>query len=190
MAVTTDLHREKELIERARNSPEAFGELYEQYYGQIFGYALRRTADVDIARDVTSATFFKALQSIRSYRWQGIPFSHWLYRVASREILNHHKRAKREPNYQTPDIEVSTAIREELISSENEMKKYENYLDLRDSISKLPLRYQEVITLKYFEDMDIKQISSIIGRPEGTIKSLLHRGIERLRKVIESEGKV
>ncbi|OGO37893.1 MAG: hypothetical protein A2147_06430 [Chloroflexi bacterium RBG_16_57_8] len=78
------LERERNLVDRAKTSSEAFGELYDLYYRQIFGYALRRTADIEVARDVTSAVFFKALRHIKGYRWQGISVSHWLYRIANR----------------------------------------------------------------------------------------------------------
>src|SRR3990172_3695717 len=116
-----NLEQEKDLVDRARNSPEAFGELYDKYYNQILGYALRRTADIEVACDVTSAAFFKALQNIKDYHWEGIPFSHWLYRIASREILDHHIKRKRETNYEIATNANTTPLREELVSSENEL---------------------------------------------------------------------
>jgi RNA polymerase sigma-70 factor (ECF subfamily) len=60
-----DLEQEEKLVERAKNSSEAFGELYDMYYDQIFRYALRRSADIDLANDVTSVVFLKALNNIR-----------------------------------------------------------------------------------------------------------------------------
>ena len=57
-----DLEQEKELVEKARNDTEAFGELYDQYYPQIFGYVLRRTASIEIAQDITSEVFFQGFE--------------------------------------------------------------------------------------------------------------------------------
>jgi len=62
-----DLEQEKELVERAKNDAEAFGELYDQYYSKIFGYVLRRTASIDIAQDITSEVFFKALKNLGQF---------------------------------------------------------------------------------------------------------------------------
>ena len=181
-----NLEQERNLIEKARNSAEAFGELYDIYYDQIFGYALRRTADIDTAKDITSAVFFNALRHIKNYRWQGIPFSHWLYRIANREIVDHYNRKKHEVLGNSKEIYLEAQNSDGWrASGENELRKYEDYLDLQRYISKLPTKYQEVITLKYFEDKDIKEISSILHKPEGTVKSLLHRGIEKLRKMME-----
>ena len=53
------LEEEKELVERAKKYPEAFGELYDIYYSKIFGYILKRVADIEIAQDITSETFLK-----------------------------------------------------------------------------------------------------------------------------------
>ena len=78
-----DLEKEKELIKRAQNDPQAFSELYDQNYSKIFGYVLKRVADVEIAQDVTSETFLKSLKNIKRFKWKNISFSCWLYRIAS-----------------------------------------------------------------------------------------------------------
>lgn len=89
-----DLDQEKQLVERAKNDTEAFGELYDQYYSQIFGYILRRTASIGIAQDVTSEVFFKVLKNLGQFRWRGTPFSSWLYRIAAHEIANYFRKSK------------------------------------------------------------------------------------------------
>jgi len=63
-----DLHEEKELIKRAKQDPEVFAELYDQYYSKIFGYVLKRTANLEIAQDIVSETFFKALKKLWQFR--------------------------------------------------------------------------------------------------------------------------
>lgn len=185
-----NLDEEKDLIERAKNSSEAFGELYDIYYDQIFGYALRHTADIDVAKDITSAVFFKALKSIKKFRWQGVQLSHWLYRIANREIVDRYNKGKREVRYghNTSGLLETHDVREEMVLGREELRKHDDYLDLQSYISKLPSKYQEVITLSYFEDMDMGEIARILRKPEGTVKSLLHRGIDRLRKMMEPQG--
>ena len=65
-----------------------------------------------------------------------------------------------------------------------ELRKNEEYQTLWEGISRLPPKYQEVITLKYFEDKELKEIAEILRKPQGTVKSLLHRGIEKLRSTL------
>jgi len=184
-----DLKQEKELVERAKNDTEAFGELYDQYYSKILGYVLRRTASIEIAQDVTSDAFFKALKNLGQFRWRGVPFSSWLYRIATHEIANYFRKSK---HRQSCLEEVSNSIsisnpsaETELLEAEAELKRREDFLILHENISKLSVKYQEVITLRFFENKQVKEIGEILGKREGTVKSLLHRGLEKLRKLME-----
>jgi len=184
-----DLEQEKELVERAKSDSGAFGELYDQYYSQIFGYVLRRTAHIEIAEDVTSEVFFKALKNLKQFRWREVPFSSWLYRIATHEIANYFRENKHQPlslEEVSNSISSSSASAEaELLEAEAELKRHEEYLALHANISKLSIKYQEVITLRFFENKQLKEIGEILGKREGTIKSLVHRGLEKLRELME-----
>ena len=184
-----DLEREKELVERAKNHTDAFGELYDLYYSEIFGYVLRRTASIEIAQDVTSEVFFKALKNLRQFRWRDVPFSSWLYRIATHEIANYFRKSK-QMQVCLEDVADSISISNpsaetELLEAEAELKRHEEFLALHENISKLSVKYQEVITLRFFENKQLKEIGEILGKREGTVKSLLHRGLEKLRKLME-----
>jgi len=184
-----NLEQEKALVGRAKNDAEAFGELYDQYYSQILRYVLRRTASIEVAKDVTSEVFFKALKNLGQFRWRGVPFSSWLYRIATNEIANYFRK---NGHLQTSLEELSNSIsisdpstETELLQAEAELMRHEEFLALHESISKLPIKYQEVIVLRFFEDKQLREIGEILGKREGTIKSLLHRGLEKLGKLME-----
>lgn len=183
------LEQEKRLVERAKSDTEAFGELYDRYYSQIFGFVLRRTASIEAAQDVTSEVFFKALENLRRFRWRDVPFSSWLYRIASHEIANYFRKNKHRQfrlEEVSDSINLSNASPEtELVEAEAELKRHEEFLALHENISKLPVKYQEVITLRFFENKQLREIGEILGKREGTVKSLLHRGLEKLRKLME-----
>ena len=181
--------QERELVERAKNNGEAFVELYDQYYSQIFGYVLKRTANIEVAQDVTSEVFFKAFKNLRQFHWRGVPFSSWLYRIATNEIANYFTKNK---PWQFSLEEVSNSVgssdpsaETELLQAEAELSRREDFLTLHENISRLQLKYQEVIVLRFFEDKQLKEIGEILGKREGTVKSLLHRGLEKLRKLAE-----
>jgi RNA polymerase sigma-70 factor (ECF subfamily) len=187
--MAVDLKQEWELVERARQDTEAFGQLYDQNFGRIFGYVLRRTASVPIAQDITSDVFFKALKNLRQFRWQGIPFSAWLYRIAANEIASYYRKRRREETHTFQSARAGDPVGNpssvEITQAEDILMRHEEYLSLHMTITKLPPRYQEVITLRYFEDKQIKEIAQITGKREGTVKSLLHRGLERMRKLMD-----
>ncbi len=179
-----NLKEEKELIKEAKKNPEIFGKLYDQYYSQIFGYVLKRVADLEIAQDITSETFFKALKKLWQFRWRNIPFSSWLYRIANNEIANYFRKNKYKPVSleKIPEPITVTNPSTEILEAEQELKKHQDFLILQEKITQLPVKYQEVITLRFFEKKKIKEIAEILGKKQGTIKSLLHRSLEKLKK--------
>jgi len=89
-----DLNEEKELIKLAKKEPEVLAKVYGHYYPKIFGYVLKRTANLEIAQDITSETFFKALKKLWQFRWRNISFSSWLYKIATNEINKYFRRGK------------------------------------------------------------------------------------------------
>jgi RNA polymerase sigma-70 factor (ECF subfamily) len=187
-----DLQQEKVLIEQAKSDPEMFGKLYDQYYLQIFRYILKRIARVEVAQDVTSTVFWKALNNIQKFHWNGVPFSAWLYRIANNEIVNHfRKNGQRQEEVEkfVNSVELASPSPEsELLEAEAKLQKYEKFLILHQSIERLPFRYQEVIVLRYFENKHIHEICEILGKREGTVKSLLHRGLVKLRDLVTSNA--
>lgn len=174
---------EEELVKRAQHSREAFGELYEAHYHRIFNYALKRTANVQLALDITSVTFLKAMEQIGKYKWRDIPFAAWLYRIAGNEINDHYRKESRHTVSidSLTDLSDTSDYADEINHAEEELGKHEEFLRLHKKLSELPDMYQEVIVLKFFEKKKIKDMVKILGKKEGTIKSLLHRGIEKLR---------
>jgi RNA polymerase sigma-70 factor (ECF subfamily) len=184
-----DLNQEKELVRQAQNTPDAFAQLYDLYYPKIFGYVLRRTANLEVTQDITSETFFNALRSLWQFRWRNIAFSSWLYKIATNEINQYFRKAEYKKSISLEELQeqgfepISSYNPEsELIEAQEKLKKHQDFLEIQVKIVRLPAKYQEVIALRFFEQKQIKEIAEILGKKEGTIKSLLHRAVEKLRE--------
>ncbi len=181
---------EKEIVESAKADPEAFGRLYDIYYPQIFNYILRRTANKSLAEELTSNTFFKALDKLWTFKWRNLPFSAWLYRIASNEI-NSHYRFKKKSKIADVELELLTNLKseeltdEQILCEENRNNNEKIKTRVLEEIYSLKPKYREVIVLRYFEDKSISDISAILIKSEGTIKSLLHRAIKKLQERFE-----
>lgn len=185
----------KKFIQRAKRDPEAFGRLFDTYYRPIFGYILRRTANIELTQDLTSETFFKALKNLRQFEWRGEnSFSSWLYKIATNEINMHFRKNK---NIFSLNPENSKLLEKipasekslpdsEIIAAQEELNQRQEFLKIHRELKKLKNEYQAVITLKYFEKKKIEQISRILDKPEGTIKSWIHRGLKELRKSLQT----
>src|SRR5882724_12649759 len=84
------------LVEAAQKDPSRFAELYELNFARVYAYIARRVGDRDVAQDLTSDVFHKALASIQSFECRGIPFAGWLMRIAANMIVDRSKRSGRE----------------------------------------------------------------------------------------------
>ena len=176
------LEEEKKLVMRAKKEPEAFGLLYDEYYSAIFGYVLKRTVDIDLTKDIVSETFLKALKNIQGFKWKNISFSFWLFRLASNETVNFFRKKKTASLTQNINPVSKDNPLEETIRAGEELKNHQDFLEISRKIRNLPEKYQEVIVLRFFEEKSLKEISEILNKREGTVKSLLYRGLEQLRK--------
>ncbi len=192
-ALDNPANSERLLVERAKNDPLAFGELFDTHYDSILNYILHRTANVALAEELTSNTFYKALDKIGSFRWMNVPFSAWLYRIAANEINSHYRKNKKRSDIQLESISEKTEDEfekadKEITAAEDEVARNRLFTELHAAIQSLKPKYQEVIVLRYFEKKSLIEITQILGKAEGTVKSLLHRGIENLKKNISASS--
>lgn len=177
---------ENELLTEIKNDPSAFSKLFNLYYRAIFGYIFRRTGDFDDAADIAADSFLKAFQHINQFSPRGISVKVWLYRIATNEVnlyyRNQRKRSKLFGQQDLQDAETfKQYIEEDRLILEQELCRHQQFLTILEHLKKLPVKYQEVIALRYFEDKGNKEIAEILDTKEGTVKSLLSRGLEKLR---------
>jgi len=179
---------EQVLVEKAKNDPEAFAILFDKYYAGILSYVFHRTLDMGLAKDITSETFLKAFISLNRFTWRNNGFSAWLYKIATNEVNMYYRKGKYKPvslnslqeQFGLDIIDSSTT---EVAQFEAGLKEkiYEDFIFLQSKMRDLPVKFQEVLALRYFEHKSIKEIGEILEKNEGTIKSLLSRGIDKLK---------
>ncbi len=169
---------EAQLVERAKRDPSAFGQLYERYIDRIYSYIYYRVGDAREAEDLTARVFFRALARIGAYKQRGAPFISWLYRIAHNLVANWHRdRGRRN--------EVSLDVLLDLHAAEgpqqHSVERDEEDRALLEAIRHLPEDRQQILILKFVEDLTNAEIGEILGRSEGAIKSLYHRTLLELR---------
>lgn len=177
---------EKGLIEAAQSDPLAFGALYERYVDRIYNYVFHRVGNVHDAEDLTSRTFFRALSHLSEYRDRGYPFSAWLYRIAHNLVANWHRDRSRRPVIALDEVVVhnlSEQHPETMAESRDVTRLVQEIIQGLD-----PLR-QELLVLKFHEELSNADIGKVLGRSEGAIKSLYHRTLLQLREEMERRGR-
>lgn len=180
------MHKESDtaLIARAKEDPEAFGLLYERYVGSIYNYIYYRTGNHHDAEDLTARTFYRALKHISRYVDRGAPFSAWLYRIAHNVVANWHRDTKRRQIISLDELVMGALKREDPATLTEE---YEEQDMLLQAVRRLPPERQQLLILKFVEQMSNAEIAQVMGRTEGAIKSLYHRTLVALREDLISQ---
>ncbi len=180
---------EEQLLQEIESDPQKFAGVYEAFYKNIFGYAFRRTTNYDAAKDIAAETFLKAYAGIGKFQWRNISILHWLYRIATNEINKYFNRRKYLPeSIHRIQEEYGVAITDyanaetERIMLEEELQRHRDFIKINELMKKLDTKYQEVLALRFYERKSIEEIAAILGKKTGTVKSLLSRGIERLKQ--------
>ncbi|MBK7403928.1 MAG: RNA polymerase sigma factor [Phycisphaerales bacterium] len=161
-----------DLIARAATDDRAFAELYRLHYVGISGYILRRVGDSHLAEDLAAETFLDAWRAIGRYRQTGIPFGHWLLRIATNRV-NRWARRRREPVVGVTD--TAAAAPPERGDASHALA----------ALARMAPKHQAVLSLHYVEGLSVEQVARVLECSPGTVKSRLHRARESMRRELE-----
>ena len=175
--------QERDLVQAAqRLDPSALGSLYEVYYPKVYGYAYLQLGDVQLAEDVASDVMLRLLESIKSFRFRGVPFRAWVYRIARNRIIDVLRRRRRRR-----EVDLHEGI---AANREDPAAAMDRSLDrsrLQVALRRLKEEQRQVIILKFMEDFDNASAAKVLGRSQGAVKSLQHRALISLKRIL-SEG--
>lgn len=163
----------------SKGDTDAFSYLYEQNIGRIYNYVFFRIGSEADAEDITARVFHRAFNHIGRYVEKGVPFSAWLYRIAHNLIANWHRdnHRKKEVSLEDQlDFPHQGDLPERTLEQQQETER------LLKAIRRLSPDRQQLILLKYLEDLPNAEIAVIMSRTEGAIKSLYHRALIALRE--------
>ena len=160
---------------------DEFEVLYNKYSAELYIYALSLCKDHHLSQDLASETFFKALLSIEDSQDY---IKYWLFRVCKNLYLDYLRK-----NKCLQDIEINA---NKLLVEDNTLDKIilsEQRRRIYYEILKLQTSYKEVITLYYYCNFTLQEISSIVGISQGAARTLLFRARKKLKTVLEEELK-
>jgi len=168
---------ENDIVEAAKKDPKQFEALYKKYYEQIFRYIHQRMDDKEMAFDITSQVFLKAMINLPKYKYKGVPFSSWLYRIAMSEVYQSFKDKK-----STRTVNVDTNNVEDIIDEVEQDNTGEMRQVLIEVIGDLPEIELQIIEMRYFEKRSYREIGDILGMTENNAKVRAYRIVEKLKK--------
>lgn len=175
------LDGEVKLIKMAiEGKASAFGPLYDYYQPKIYRFVLIKVGRREEAEDLTHEVFLQAWQNIQNYKHRGFPFSSWLYRIARNRIIDHWREERSVVNIDRVNPEYFAVP---AVSAENTIQKIE-IERVRLALQKLKPEYQDVIILRFVEDLPVKEIAAALEKSEGAVKLLQHRALKELKSVL------
>jgi RNA polymerase sigma-70 factor, ECF subfamily len=171
-----DADRERTLVDRARSDAAAFGELYDYYLPRIYGFVYRRLRERAVAEDVTAATFHRALEALRERNFRNEAFGGWLYRVAANAVVDHVRSGQRLVSLAMTDGPVGDAFSAAIDRDQ-----------LRTAMANLSGQHREVLTLRFYDDLNADEAAGVLGCSRGTFAVRLHRALTALRDAMAQE---
>lgn len=179
-ATGKDLANEQEIVAAAKQNIQKFGILYDKYYEQIFRFVYQRLDDKEHAFDTTQQVFVKAIEKLPRYEFKGVPFSSWLYRIASNEIIDLFRQEKLKRTINIDSVNVYGMI------EEMEESKVDEYHDkIVGIISGLPEDELQMIEMRFFEKRAFKEIAEILEMTENNAKVKTYRILDKIKKMIK-----
>ncbi|HEY90666.1 MAG TPA: sigma-70 family RNA polymerase sigma factor [Dehalococcoidia bacterium] len=174
------MQEEQNLVHRAQHGDkEAFTELYEAYFDKLYRYVVVRIGNKAEAEDMTQQVFVRAYKSISSFRWKGVPFSAWLFRIAHNLVVDFFRKESKRP---TVPLEESL-----LVSDEDPRQAIEQQMDIERVMTatrKLTAAQREVVSLRFAGGLTIAEVARTMGKSEGAVNALQHSAIAALRRIL------
>lgn len=164
-------------IQAAQSDPAMFRPLYTRYYEAVFRFIYRRTTDEELTADISSQVFLKAMQRLGDYSFKGVPFSAWLFRIASNEVAQHFRQQQKNRVLSIEETQLGD-MADEIDEEDNEAMRAALLLALDD----LKEGEMELIEMRFFEQRSFKEIADITGMTESNAKVKTYRILERLKK--------
>jgi RNA polymerase sigma-70 factor (ECF subfamily) len=173
------------LVQRAQaGDAEAFGELYDRYVDLVYRYIYYRVGTPQLAEDLTSETFLRALRRITSFTWQGRDVGAWFVTIARNLIADHYKSGRYRLEMTTDDVSESGASQLVEDGPENSVLGAMQNKVLLEAVKQLNAEQQECIVLRFLQGLSVAETAEVMGKNDGAIKALQYRAIRSLGRLL------
>jgi len=172
---------DRPLIERVRRGDQdAARTLYERYFDRIYNYVYARLGRVEDAEDLAIDTMTRSLTRLDLFHEQGVAFSSWVYRIAHNATIDHYRRHGK---VRLVPLEYAT-LPPSPDPSELAVEQLSNE-DLRAALRDLTDEQQQVLILRFFQDLTAAQAADIMGKSVGAVQALQHRALDSLERALQ-----
>ena len=174
------------LVERAQaGDSAAFGLIYDRYVDTVFRFVYFRVGNRQLAEDLTSDTFLRALKRIGSFTWQGRDLGAWLVTIARNLVADHFKSGRYRLEVTTGDVlDADREDRGPEGSPEAAVVDHITNVALLTAVKQLNPEQQECIVLRFLQGFSVAETAKTMGKNEGAIKALQYRAVRALARLL------
>jgi RNA polymerase sigma-70 factor (ECF subfamily) len=174
---------EEELLVRAQSYDRtAIGELYDRYAEKIYGYLYKRVGNAQVAEDLTGDVFVKVLEAIEQQRSWKISFRAWLYRIAHNVVVDYYRSRKSDIQEQI-DEQTESPVE----NPGNVVAEAWSHQELRIALRQLTEDQQQVLILRFSEEMKSREVAEILGKSTGAVEALQYRALASLKRILDEQ---
>jgi len=176
----------KQIKQAKRGNKDAFGFLYDHYLPKIYRFIFLKVSSKAEAEDLAHEVFLSAWQNIHRYQHEGFPFSSWLYQIAKNAVIDLYRTSKK-------NIQIETVDEKFLRIDPKHLETLDISIQLerlKKIISLLKPEYQDVLIMKFVEDLSHEEIAAALDKSEGAIRLIQHRAIKELKKIYYNQDNV
>lgn len=165
------------VLEAKAGNSRAFGELYDRHVREIFDFCYYRVSRKEVAEDLTSVVFMKALENLPHFTpTNDASFRGWLYTIARHAIIDHYRRTK-----QTDDVDGLPLADSKSTSFVDDLDTAIDRTRLRDALAALSESEQEIITMRVWQELPYSVIAASLGKSEDATKMQFSRALRKLK---------
>jgi len=168
------------LVRDAATSADALERLCDHYIPKIYNFILKRVGSVPDAEDITSIVFEKVVVNLGSFDETRASFTTWIYKIAANSVTDFY-RSKGRRKESSLDDDAAGAVADE----GDELERADLYMVLIDLMKKLPPKYAEALSMRYFAGMRVQEVAATLGITESAASKRILRGLEGLRQLAE-----
>ncbi len=169
----------KRLALKARADKKAFAQIYKVLLEKVYGYFYYRVKQKETAEDLTQECFFKILKNLKRYEKQEVSFSAWVFTIARHTLIDYLRQKKEEASLETE--------RKRGGRKDDESEKVVDRNLLENALRNLKEDYREVLYLRFFADLSLKETARVMKKTENAVKLLQFRAIKALKKELEKD---
>jgi RNA polymerase sigma-70 factor (ECF subfamily) len=162
----------------ASNARETFARLYDEHLDRVFRYIQYRVNNIQLAEDLTSTVFEKALSNFGKYSSDRASFSTWIFSIARNVVIDHYRVNQKR---RTVSLEEVTAHSSSAPPPEEELERKDVRERLHSCLAELSEEEQEIIRLKFGAELNNRQIGKTLNLSESNVGTKLYRALRKLR---------